>query len=363
MRTSVLQPWVTVQGSATAVTDVIQDESEWLDLSDCADISVWVDVRSVSSVTGTSASAITLVLESSPTKDEDFFAPVAKIPILTASSTPVVMKSVSGAASANPAARWLRWHLMSVPTSTSGFWDATFRIRIARSRTPYFTPARVPGCALWLRSDLGIKLASTALGLTVGTWVDQMGNSGNNLAATDGQCPLTADQFSVFPGVTLGNQGAAYLLASGGVTVTQPSTLIVVAFAAASGAGLQTFAYGGGASPVSLDMTASSSTSVTVNAGAAVAVPVGSALTSASILQVDWNGASTQVYQNGTAQGGVVNAGANALTFTSLGATSADANVLGGQVAEVLIFKPALTASWRTLVTRYLGNRYAITVP
>ena len=36
---------------------------------------------------------------------------------------------------------------------------------------------------------------------------------------------------------------------------------------------------------------------------------------------------------------------------------------MNGGVAEILIFEQALTATWRTLITRYLGNRYGIAVP
>ena len=361
MHTDILQPWATVQGS---VTDVFQEEEGWLDLSGCSDVALWVDVRAVTPATSTSS--VTLLIESSPTHDEAFFRPVATMPLLASSSSPLVVKSVSGAASANPIARWLRWHLAGNSTGV-GTWGVTFRVRVARARTPFFTPACVPGCALWFRADLGVTFPfGSGSSSSIAGWSDQTGNGGNNVSPS-ATCPWTRSSanFNGLPSIGLGYQSAAaYLQASTGVSLGQPSTLIIVAQSNGAVPALQTYVYGGGSNPVSLSETASSTLSVTLNAGTAQAVAVSSDLAaSASILQVDWNGASTQVYQNGVAQGGAVNAGGNALTFANIGAGAAGANFLAGSVAEVVAFKPPLTPAWRTLVTRYLGNRYGIVVP
>ncbi len=97
-------------------------------------------------------------------------------------------------------------------------------------------------------------------------------------------------------------------------------------------------------------------------------VPLGIALngSDACILQVDWNGASTEVYQNGMQQaGGPFNPGTNGISAVyAVGAiASSGVDPYDGWIAEVLIFKPALTHVWRTMVTRYLGARYGIAVP
>lgn len=47
MRDFVLQPWSRIGGSANAVTNIIQDQRGWLDLSGCADAAFWVDVAAV----------------------------------------------------------------------------------------------------------------------------------------------------------------------------------------------------------------------------------------------------------------------------------------------------------------------------
>jgi hypothetical protein len=101
--------------------------------------------------------------------------------------------------------------------------------------------------------------------------------------------------------------------------------------------------------------------SVTISAGASQTVPLGSTLTNPSIIQVDWGVSSgnTQVYQNGSAQGVPVNVGLGPMSFTGVNG----GGFYPGYIGEVLVFQPALTSVWRLLVTRYLGNRYGISVP
>jgi hypothetical protein len=80
--------------------------------------------------------------------------------------------------SADQRGRWMRWRL-SAPGATAT-WDATFRVRIGRSRSSFFAPTQLQGCVLWLRSDLGIP-SQTTTGMAPGAkWTDQspIGNSG-----------------------------------------------------------------------------------------------------------------------------------------------------------------------------------------
>ena len=99
-----------------------------------------------------------------------------------------------------------------------------------------------------------------------------------------------------------------------------------------------------------------------MNAGTSENQAVTADLNAPSILQVDFNGAATAIYQNGVSQG-TVSSGTNALSFAAVGANYNGTNVIEGSIAEVIVFQPLLTSVWRTLVTRYLGGRYGIAVP
>jgi hypothetical protein len=169
MRTEVLQPWTTIQGSGS-VTTITQEEECWADFSDSGAATFWLDVRSIS---GT----VILQLASSPTKDESLFLPITIPVTLNPLTTPTPLTTVAGVTAQSgvtatflaPLARWVRW---SVSSSSGGVWNATFRIRASRSRTPYFSPTMAPGCQLWLRSDMGV----VASGASVTGWDDLSGN-------------------------------------------------------------------------------------------------------------------------------------------------------------------------------------------
>jgi hypothetical protein len=93
---------------------------------------------------------------------------------------------------------------------------------------------------------------------------------------------------------------------------------------------------------------------------------VSSLVTNPSIVQVDWNGASTAVYQNGTSVAPSGSPGAQSTKFGAIGGPSgsgAFGGIFTGYVAEVILYDRQLSANERVLVTRYLGARYGITVP
>lgn len=124
MHTFVLTDWITVRGSNNTVT---QSESEWLDLTQYEDVTFWIDVKEVT------GAAVTLNIQTSPTRDEAFFAAanLYQNTALAPTATPVVSK-VTMSAAAVPIARYLRWQL----TSANAPFDATFRI---------FVSANAPG--------------------------------------------------------------------------------------------------------------------------------------------------------------------------------------------------------------------------
>lgn len=359
MRLDLLQPWVTVQGTHS-VSTIAQEEESWLDLGGCCDVHAWVDVTAVTPLP--SGGSLTLNLESSPTKDEFLFAPIATAPLLSASPIPFVLKSVSGASSVNPVGRWLRWRLTATG-GTSGTWGATIRIRVARARTPFFTPTAVPGCALWLRADLGVILVGGDSNVVL-SWMDQSGN-GNTLVAT-GSPTLARGGINGFPSIeTSPGSPGNYLSVAGTTTVAQGDSMIIVFQAIAPLPAYNQVVFGGaGATDQSISTLGGDDTTIALNAGNAAYVPVGQLTTSASIVQVDWNGSVAQLYQNGVAQGSPVFVGGDSIQVGSVGSLAGSGSYpFAGYLSEVLLYNQLLTPAWRTLVHRYLGGRYGLTVP
>ncbi len=119
MHTFVLTDFITVRGSGNTIT---QSESEWLDLTQYEDVTFWIDVKEV---TGT----VTMNIQTSPTKDETFFANVYTNAALAAG---VINPASTGgkclmSSASVPIARYIRWQV----TSASAPFDATFRIFIS----------------------------------------------------------------------------------------------------------------------------------------------------------------------------------------------------------------------------------------
>jgi hypothetical protein len=369
MHVELLQPWVTIQGNAQAVTSVTQDPETWLDLGDCCDVTCWIDVRQVSSL---QSGTLTLTIESSPNRDEYTFLPISNPLVVSASSSPIMVSSISGAASLSPTARFMRWVVTST-SANSGMWSVTFRIRVSKARTPYFSPMQVPTCALWLRADLGLSVNTGTT--TVTSWLDQTGNTNNTVnAAGTGTVTLSALttplNFNGFPAIITSGSPTGWLGTSSsgsGLSISQPDSVIVVVQTAVLNASVPVcYVSGSSSSHQSVAQSANNDLQVQINAGTSVNQAVTSnLLNNPSILQVDFNGASSNIYQNGVLQNtsGALNPGTNALTFAAIGANFNGTNVFDGYIAEVLAFQPVLTPVWRTLVTRYLGGRYGIAVP
>ena len=117
MRDLTLQNWITIRGQNDTV-DVTQGSSDWLDVGDYEDFSVFLDVREVSGV------APSMAYQTAPSKNEKSFR--AMVPVF-AMATGVRVDRIVTAYAAVPPARWFRWALThgGVP------WDVTFRIRLA----------------------------------------------------------------------------------------------------------------------------------------------------------------------------------------------------------------------------------------
>jgi hypothetical protein len=114
MHAFILQDWTTIRG---AVTTIVQQETDWLDLSPYQDVVFWIDVKE-------STNSPTFTLQTSPSKDDSLFT--AMIPGSNAGSGTLTIQSAFMTTANVPLARFVRWQISGAPT-----WDATFRILVA----------------------------------------------------------------------------------------------------------------------------------------------------------------------------------------------------------------------------------------
>ena len=356
MSSMLLTDWTTVRSGGGSVTSIAQGESEWIDLGDYVDATFWVDCREV---TG----AVQLLLETSPSKDESLFVSATPAVTLASGGTPQVVqvRTVTSQVTA-PLARFLRWRLSGPGTA----WDATFRIGMTGTPFGYFAPTQLAGCVLWLRADLGVTLATSP---AISAWGDQSGVGNNFSQGTAANQPTLvtsgASTINGLPAIKFANSPSVqFLQSTAGNTYVQPNSIFFVWFQSATGT--EQFLDGAASSGnrQQLLTPAGSTTSLQLNAGGTTqAVTVGSYAVP-NIIEVDWNGASTQVFQNGGAPVTVgATPGGNSWSIGTIGATQTGTTGVQASFAEFIAFSQLPSANDRTRLVRYLGGRYGIAVP
>ena len=129
MRGFVLQDWVTIRG-ATSITQVIQNETNWLSLEAYQDAIFWLQAPELTVGGGT----VKINYETAPIKDETLFWPMGTasggITVIGNSMTPqftqVILSTIGS--TGTPLSRWVRWRLTN---SATGVWDITFRVLVS----------------------------------------------------------------------------------------------------------------------------------------------------------------------------------------------------------------------------------------
>lgn len=132
--------WRTIRiGNVAAITQIIQDEPEWLDVSAYQDLVAWLDVRELT----TPGTTLFCDFQTAPVKDEAYFASLVNngggVNLTSvASATPTVVRMTRNSAY-TPLSRWLRWRLNTNGVAPSATGDVTFRIWLAAN---YFVRGR-----------------------------------------------------------------------------------------------------------------------------------------------------------------------------------------------------------------------------
>lgn len=219
-------------------------------------------------------------------------------------------------------------------------------------------PAAVSGLSIWLKADAGVldtnDAAITVDATAVKTWQDQSGNANHFTNANAGERPLWKTNITNGKPVLRFVTDDRYSLTLGGA-LSQPNTIFVVGKANAA----DTFFVdgSGGRNAIYVQGTGTYS----MYAGS---TELGATARDANfhVMMGLFNGASSIHWTDGL-EDATGNAGNNALgASVRIGSNSAADNFLNGDIAEILIYNAAVSAANRTLINRYLGNKYGITV-
>lgn len=369
-RTFMLADWVTVSGTS-AVTSITQAAEGWLDLSEFADATFYIDVAQVTNPTaGTTAGLVVLVIETAPTPDESLFTnqPVAGPLPLAAGTAPIIAKTAGDGAV--PLSRYVRWRAYATAAAA---WGATFRVRVVGNRSSYFAPTQFPGCALWLRADRGITFSGTA----VSAWADQSGsNDPHKNATVQSSSPSITVVDSTYGCTTMSFAAAgtptAYLATGAWTTaLAQPHTWIVVGHR--SSTSNTNFAFDGIGSGAGAFITATNSPygTVQVSGGSTLTSNIGCPWTSKSAVLVEFNTTNTNIYYNdftnavGSGNGGSLSFDGATLAGHSIGFGGGSTwgnSASPGTLAEIIAFSGLLSGAQKACLKRYLNNRYALSI-
>lgn len=240
---------------------------------------------------------------------------------------------------------------------------------IAKRRFRPFLPTRIPGCALWLRSDLGLFqdagiTVATVNADPVGRWADQSGNARHyDQASATPKPSLRTNVVNGLPVVRFDENQVDRLVGADLSALTAAEVFIVLicdSDPAPFDIGLWGFGSSGqvGRYPYTdghiLDDFGSTARKDTGDPSANIAAwHLYNVVTTASEWTAFING--TQHYTTGTNTVGF-------LAATVLGADSTQGSGFAGDIAEVILYDAKLSAGNKTSVKSYIASRYGLTI-
>lgn len=231
-----------------------------------------------------------------------------------------------------------------------------------------FNPAAVPGLVLWLEGGTGLYQTNTPAdpttnGAVVQYWTDISGSANH---VTNAFTTLTWSQFGApnnhgcVHWQTLGTANAG--LRSANVSYNQENNVFLVLRDTIAAAGTLTAFIGtnNGTSTAIEGINHTAGVTLNANAGANLNSATNGLFNTWYLLEVKFNGASSQMWTNtvSAASGNAGSAKIGGFTIGSrgdFGATSWQ-----GDIAEVLVYNSALTTQSRTNIEVYLGAKYSL---
>jgi hypothetical protein len=228
----------------------------------------------------------------------------------------------------------------------------------------YFNPKSIPGCVLWLRSDIGVTVAA---GL-VTRWADQSGAGNDFTGGVGTEPPFNASDpnTNFFPSIGPFNVGGGSFLSWAGTAPTPAPWQIVGVLTVPVGPIGNEFAWGENAGNRS-DIYASPANAIhwfSSNGANDLSAP-------RTVLQLvsgvqDGAGGVDELFANQKTVTASAATGAvqpNAFSATrEIGAQGGNTNNWGGVWAEIIVYDHVLTDADQTRVEEYLGSRYRMTV-
>ena len=219
-----------------------------------------------------------------------------------------------------------------------------------------WTPKNLANLELWFTAD---KITGLSDGDAVASWPDSSGNSRDATQATSGRRPIYKTSTLNGKPVVRFTAANAHRLVSAFSDIAQPTTLFIVYSISANTGTYQRI----------IDGTVSGkrqnlywyNNKIGENAGSSLeynkTIPF-----SHLILSVLCNGASSQIWGNGTSQVSG-NAGTQVLNGMSIGSYY-DGSVqhFNGDIAEIVYYSSALSTTDRQKVEKYLSDKYGIAV-
>ena len=205
----------------------------------------------------------------------------------------------------------------------------------------------------WLRADLGV----TSSAGFVSAWADQSGH-GNDVAQAGSNKPTLNTSDALYNNqatISFSNALSQYLKSTAYV-LAQPLTIIVVGENDGTSVNLAGFVDStGGALALYSTLTngyAGMSSSAAVNSTTAV--------TSKSVIAAVYSGASSKLYVNSSASAVASgSAGTNGISTYTVGGAGVNANPLTGKIAELRVFKGAMSSAAIGAVFSELSTRYS----
>lgn len=225
---------------------------------------------------------------------------------------------------------------------------------------PPFFPTDLANCIVWLDNQETDFIKSGSQ--RVSQWTDKSGLNNHYTQGTGSLQPLfVANGINGQNGVYFSNSADNYLERNLGTSYPQPFTIITVWNVDNTSTGVN---------PIAYDNMPSVGLRVVLYWASNQIAVAGSTFVNAyaktrpfSLIQnmVEYNGANTRVYENGTLKN-TVSAGTSALSSFRLG----HANVVGannrlaGYVCEKIVYSRTLTSGEMSQLNTYLNNKYGL---
>jgi len=216
---------------------------------------------------------------------------------------------------------------------------------------------------LWVRGDKGVTLNST----TISAWADQSGNGHNLSQGTPSTQPtFVSSSINSRPAAQFVSGSHQVLTNSGGCPGGNAAHTILVAgaFTATPATFQGLVGYGGSNTGYGSSTVGQEGKYWFGGSNNVSPMSSGNADTSSHVFTKTFDGSHIDGYIDGTSVATLSSVTMALSTGIQVGAYADPANTYcSANIAEVIIYNRILTAGEQTQVQRYLGNRYAITVP